>query len=268
MRIFKEMTVTPATAKRMLGGNTHNRPANRGTIASYAAAMRDGKWGSTSMPIVIASDGRLVDGQHRLMAVVESGASVPFVVVTGADHGEFRWIDRGKKRRGSDDLALSGHSNSVALASCLGWIATYERGGTPLPRGESMCGDAILSLLALWPEATYSTTAFQAARKGSGYMGSSMIAAVHALMTRHASLDVADQFLSDLSSGAGLREDDPVYRLREAMISHATGHMKRDNVILFAMAIKAASARIAGRKMTMLRCLRNEDFPRMEGDND
>lgn len=68
--------VTPALAKQWLEKNTNNRNVNFAKVKKMAKDMREGHWDTTHQGIAIATDGTLVDGQHRLMAVVESGVTV------------------------------------------------------------------------------------------------------------------------------------------------------------------------------------------------
>lgn len=64
--------VTPALAKQWLEKNTNNRNVNFAKVKKMAKDMREGHWDTTHQGIAIATDGTLVDGRHRLMAVVES----------------------------------------------------------------------------------------------------------------------------------------------------------------------------------------------------
>jgi hypothetical protein len=81
----QRMTVTPELAEQWLRNNTHNRKLSETHALAYASDMEAGRWKYNYVPIIIASDGTLIDGQHRLMACTL--ARVPFVsdVVFGAD---------------------------------------------------------------------------------------------------------------------------------------------------------------------------------------
>ena len=69
--------VTPETAAQWLKGNTQNRPINEEKVAEYAEKMRLGTWRSgRGMPIIRRSDGRLINGQHRLYAIIRAGVAV------------------------------------------------------------------------------------------------------------------------------------------------------------------------------------------------
>ena len=78
-------------------------------------------------PIIIASDGTLLDGQHRLWAIVVSEATVPAVVVQGIDRSTFDTIDQGRKRTTGDVLSINGEGDSTLLAAEITWVWRYRR---------------------------------------------------------------------------------------------------------------------------------------------
>jgi hydrogenase maturation factor len=93
------LEVTPVQAKAWLKLNTLNRPVRSSYVAYLADAMKRGEWVVNHQPLAI-NGSRLIDGQHRLMAVVESGLSaVKMAVVTDADTATFDTIDIGVKRK-------------------------------------------------------------------------------------------------------------------------------------------------------------------------
>jgi hypothetical protein len=72
--------VTPQIAEHWLESNVLNRQVRKSRVRTYARDMAAGKWQFNTQGITFATDGTLIDGQHRLKAVVESGASVLMVV--------------------------------------------------------------------------------------------------------------------------------------------------------------------------------------------
>lgn len=79
------MTVTPELAREYLKHNESNRSLRRTRILQYAHDMKEGKWNLTGQGITFGKDGNLLDGQHRLHAVVFANVPVDFLVVTDAD---------------------------------------------------------------------------------------------------------------------------------------------------------------------------------------
>ena len=78
--------ITPAKAKEYLEHNTDNyRVLSPRRVQTYAEDMRNGLWQANGEPIVFDNAGTLKNGQHRLNAIIESGATVSILVVRGVD---------------------------------------------------------------------------------------------------------------------------------------------------------------------------------------
>ena len=73
-------TITPLYAKNLLSLNCNNRNVNRYRVSAYAEDMKNGCWQLTHQGILIGKNGNVIDGQHRLYAVIESGASIKTLV--------------------------------------------------------------------------------------------------------------------------------------------------------------------------------------------
>lgn len=69
-----------------------------------ARDIKEGHWDSTHQGIAIASDGTLIDGQHRLLAIVEAGKSVKMNVTFNATKSSH--IDSGTIRTMSNRLQM------------------------------------------------------------------------------------------------------------------------------------------------------------------
>jgi hypothetical protein len=106
------MAVTPDLATRWLEGNVHNRPLRQSTVERYARDMADGKWRLTHQGIAFDDSEQLIDGQHRLWAVVESKSTIEFLVTRGLDMSAQEYIDGGEKRTTTDVLSLRGEKAS------------------------------------------------------------------------------------------------------------------------------------------------------------
>lgn len=76
---MKRIRVTPEMANEWLDSQAANRNPSQTVISRYARAMHDGLWiADPRMPLSFNEDGKLVDGQHRLYAVIEYGKPVEF----------------------------------------------------------------------------------------------------------------------------------------------------------------------------------------------
>jgi hypothetical protein len=75
--------ITPEMAKKYLEKNADNRKIRKTTVATYANDMKNGRWELTHQGIAFNDQGELVDGQHRLAAIVDSGVSIRMVIANG-----------------------------------------------------------------------------------------------------------------------------------------------------------------------------------------
>lgn len=85
---IKREWITPAMAKEYLQHNTANyRSLNKYRVLSYSEDMKNGKWQFNGEAITFGKDGRLLNGQHRLHAIVKAGVPVEMLVIFGLDDG-------------------------------------------------------------------------------------------------------------------------------------------------------------------------------------
>ena len=67
--------VTPKIAKQWLSNNAHNRKINSERVAELCQKMQQGTWKEKGPAIEVTDTGRLLNGQHRLTAIVLSEKS-------------------------------------------------------------------------------------------------------------------------------------------------------------------------------------------------
>lgn len=102
----KVLQVTPQQAAVWLKENTHNRPLKPSVVRRYAREMLAGRWMLTHQGIAFSASGWLLDGQHRLAAVVESGVTVPMILWTGMPDETQIAVDDHVKRSPFDAISL------------------------------------------------------------------------------------------------------------------------------------------------------------------
>ena len=97
-------TITPYIAGLYLKFNNDNRPLRKTHIRELASDMTEGNWQVTHQGIAFDISGRLIDGQHRLHAIIEAGVSIQISVTRGCSASSFSILDRGSNRSTSDIL--------------------------------------------------------------------------------------------------------------------------------------------------------------------
>lgn len=122
--------VNPELAKTWLAKNPpdKNRNLRDSTVEAYARDMVGGRWAPNHQAIAFKTNGDLMDGQHRLSALVLAGVTLPFLVcfgvpekIEGVKADVMDTIDRGNPRSVADVLRLShgykAHAPTIT-ASC------------------------------------------------------------------------------------------------------------------------------------------------------
>ncbi len=99
--------VTPAMAAEMLAKNTRNRAMTQARVIAFAEDMTAGRWRVTHQGVAVATDGALLDGQHRLTAVTLANVAVDMLVTRGLAPEIVDAIDTGENRRAHDVLAIA-----------------------------------------------------------------------------------------------------------------------------------------------------------------
>ena len=99
----KIMKITPMQASSWLASsNVDNRSVRPGIVNKYADRIRAGEWVVVDQLISFDLNGRLLNGQHRLMAVVKTGVSIDALVGFGFPEDTFKYLDQGQGRSKGD----------------------------------------------------------------------------------------------------------------------------------------------------------------------
>lgn len=113
----KVETISPAVAISYLNRSAKNRRLSEKKVQDYAKMMLDDEWRLNGEPIIIGKSGNLIDGQHRLKAVIYAGKRIEMLVVEGVDDDTFDTIDSGKSRSLGDVFSTHEIQNSQLVSS-------------------------------------------------------------------------------------------------------------------------------------------------------
>jgi hypothetical protein len=109
--------ITPLMAKTILEKNRNNRPLKKNTVNYYAIQMEKGLWRLTGQGISFDTNGKPLDGQHRLAAIVKANVSIELLIITDVEPDTFGNYDQGRNRTGSDIFALNNIPYFSSMAS-------------------------------------------------------------------------------------------------------------------------------------------------------
>lgn len=120
MTEYRTINITPEVAGDMLANNyENNRRVNPRAVRALVNDMREGRYISQNgQTIIVTKSGKLIDGQHRLSAIRESGVALTFLVAIVDDDEEraFSTIDCGKPRTLNQFIKGTNKTNVAALA--------------------------------------------------------------------------------------------------------------------------------------------------------
>lgn len=238
----KIMTVTPAIAQGFLLKNNNNRHLRKERVEFYLDQMRKGLWVVQNDDICFDWDGNLLNGQHRLSAVVKLGKPVEMGIKTGLDPRAFSIIDVGANRSAGDIFSISGIKNGNAKAAITKFYIQFKKGKF-FDRGGlvryKMGNNEILEFAeknkTRCEEVYAFTTKIYKTFKPipARYLG--------ALYWVLSDIDpaAAERFFGLYATGIGLTANHPVYVLRTKLLSDMTSVKKysvTDKLLWFVMA--------------------------------
>lgn len=223
--------ITPKIAARMLKRslNVHQRDLSQVNVDIFANAMLRGKWEFNGAPIIIGTGGKLLDGQHRLRALIQSGISREFVVVRGVASDTFGTIDTGARRGLKDVLSIGNEKNAPILATAINTHAAYTNGRSfaTKMRRHSATYPELVTYLEENPSLRGSVkfvAGFANKLINMIKLSRGSLAALHALFSSK-DRPYADEFITKLVNGEDFtrgKTDQPVKAVRSKLIADAT----------------------------------------------
>jgi len=120
--------ITPTMAKLYIESNYgKQRSLSESHVVHLAQQMKAGQWACNGEPIIFDENDNLIDGQHRLNAIIRSGVAIDTLVVTGVKQTTFVTINSGKSRSNSDVFSIKGTANYNNIATCVNGVMNYRR---------------------------------------------------------------------------------------------------------------------------------------------
>lgn len=123
---FAIQEITPELAKSLLAINKGNRHLSKSHVAFFEAQLRRGEMKLTHQGIAIGKSGKLLDGQHRLQAIANTGIGVSLPVAYDVPDDSFSVLDTGRARTSSDVLSISGVQYHSCIAAAVKLFLLYQ----------------------------------------------------------------------------------------------------------------------------------------------
>jgi hypothetical protein len=132
MRI-KQENISPNLASEILAKQAKNRTMRATHIKRLAGDMIAGRWEDNGETIKIDVEGKLIDGQHRLKAIIKSGVTLPLFVARDVPKGVIHTVDTGATRGVADALKIADYHAPTLLAAAARQVMRYHENGVVDP---------------------------------------------------------------------------------------------------------------------------------------
>lgn len=244
--------VTPDRAVEMLKFNTRNRPVKPHAVNRYASDMRNGRWQYNGQDIVFSDDGVLLDGQHRLLAVVAADMAVPIGIKRGLPAEVFATIDAGTPRGAGDILAMCNVLNYNAVAAIARMAVLFSASRSI---NEQVSRTEVTEFVLSEPSLQ---DALNAAKRAKAVVNTTSTAAVLFLANKAGLYaDEIDEFVTGVASGANLELGDPRLALRTWSINERSKNRGIINpVACFSAVARAWTAFATNEELRLIKIMR------------
>lgn len=224
--MFMFVEVTPEIANEWLKANRKNRKVKENTVTAYHRDMRNDAWMITHQGIAFDDAGNLIDGQHRLMAVLAAKRPVTMLVSagwpTGAKRKTMDAVDRGVQRSLKDQLELQhGIKDAGSVVKIVNQIVAAALG---LRRVFKSTTDSTLAVFELYQEEIKWLLANPVKTLGirkAGVVGCMALG-------RAVWPDKTAEFYSRLITGENLSGKSPILLLRNYLIGDKSARNRDD----------------------------------------
>lgn len=106
--------ITPEIAGQMLAKNDVNRKLREHRCAFLSRAIDEDHWVTTHQGIAFSRSGRLLDGQHRLRAVIMANKAIDVWVARNVPDEAFAVMDAGLQRKMSERIGSDPRRTTIA----------------------------------------------------------------------------------------------------------------------------------------------------------
>ena len=238
---FRWVIMTPDLATFLLDNhNTDNRPHKPKTVEHYRKVILSGQWHLTHQGMAMDTRAVVQDGQHRMMAIRESGVECPVAFFAGMPQENFKAIDEGLLRKAADLFGKDGEVNVTLTQAVVKLVGAFR---DPVSvrtayhtkqTNESMYDAFQEDALSLRTSVRFGSSMYKKAK-----MNATAVAAAHYLIRRQNGNDnpYVEAFFNGLMTGfkAGTRraldEDDPRQKLRNYVENIRESKNKRLNAL-------------------------------------
>jgi len=249
-------TITPNKAELYLNRNTCNRKLRDARVDKYAHDMRNGAWTQCTVPIAFYDNGDIADGQHRLWAIIESGAPQKFYVMRELPREAGLNIDTGDSRTLVDNARISG-SNHELTNEVLSISRAVENGRRT---SDSLPNSRRLEIAARHLEV--SQWVVKHGPRGRNIRNQCVLAAVARAWYHEQDKEKLARFCKVLTDGfADGEQESAAVALRNYLMVKRNAHLNQLFAETFNKVQNCIRAFMRGKSLTIVKAITEEPYP-------
>ena len=269
---FKLEIITPEKAANGLAASGPNRSPVSALLDRYLRDIVGDRWEFTGQPIIYSTQDKLLDGQHRLLACVESGKPIIALVVRGVPPKAFAKMDIGRSRTAGDVLSASNFNHAkliAAAARALLGLEMVEQEGASASKvrwNQNVSHTQIRDYARKHKEGLYNAVeeVYSHGPEARSVLRPSSVFVAMRVRLGQANGVRAKEFFHALVSGADMVEDDPRLLLRNTLIRVNSDKIQhRGNAWKAAVTIKTWNAFLNDEEIRALRWQDGEGLPKI-----
>ena len=257
------VTITPEIAQNLLDNTDMSiqRKANKRQVKFLASEMTKGDWSLNGDAIRQDIDGNIIDGQHRLLACIQSQIPIKTLYVKGLPKSSIVTIDMGGRGRSHADILemTTGkkYKNSSAISAVVKFIYALDKNIYDVQGGSKGKNSYMSSSdFLIWIENNQDifdsvNNSIEIRSKGDKLIPVRIFCGLKYKFDK-LNLEKSNLFFQQLSDGVGLMPTDTLYTLRKKIISHTSNRLRLTTKELVLLLCRCWNAFIKGENITKL----------------
>jgi len=245
--VTKTENINPSKARMYLERNEsddyNNRNLKEWKIEQYAKDMKSGKWEFNGETIKFSRTGRLLDGQHRLLAIIMADVTIKMEVRYGLEDKVIPTIDTGTPRQSSDVLTINGFENATKISSIVKFVLNfrsgqYDQASRAYSKGKhAITNEMVLDYVKKHKKSLYESYSY-GYNKDNNIISGTYLGGLHYIFKKISESE-ANDFCSRVADGLALSKESPIHLLRKKLIEDANAKRKMPNNERIAFVCKA-----------------------------
>tara|TARA_R110000751_G_scaffold49596_5_gene110349 strand:+ start:6676 stop:7467 length:792 start_codon:yes stop_codon:yes gene_type:complete len=253
--------ITPSIAEEMLKKNINNRKLSPKHISFLSQEMKAGNWLFDGQPLRFDGFGRVLDGQHRLNAIIASETKQKFLIVSGLTEETFKVMDTGKNRNAADAFSILGAAYASDLAAVSRFIIGFKAGNNSEKHGHKTSNTF---LIEWYNENKIIDEMLVEASKlhyESGKIITRKLICSFLFLFSEKHTEQGKAFMYKLCTGLGIELNNPIYVLRKKLIADKNSVLKMTSTYRNAIIIKCWNLYRENKTVTYFKFDNSVKFP-------